>query len=319
MRRATGSSLRAPFWGCVALVCLTVCGTPALSQGTPAEGAAVEGQPAVPEGRTPRYRHKAHAERFNVQDKCTLCHASAANGRVEWPGAKTHQPCVACHTEFRTPPATGAGPGVARFCETCHGHSEPWRANPTRVAFSTDSEFTVRFAHDLKAHRTAPCAKCHPSQSGAQAAAAPAGHLAPSHRLCADCHQALAKPAMPECGGCHVLGGAGGEAEAGGAWRVGHRFDHAGHRADVRQAPRRADAAADAIGWAGFDQAKAPVTPCTTCHAAQAGELGRPGMAVCATCHEGAHAFKVTGFDCRRCHLAPEHAAPAHAARGLAP
>lgn len=268
--------------------------------------------------KPPRYQHRLHAERFSVEESCAACHQLAVDGRLLFPGGDAHRPCAGCHADFRArPPTTRAPAGkvrapavddgrpapiagpVAGFCQTCHLHADPWRANPVRGAFSTPSEFLARFPHDGKSHQGIACGRCHPAEAG-EAPFATRGWLAPTHRLCLDCHGELARPHMSECGGCHSL--AGPAASAAGAvgddWRVAS-FDHALHAVDVRTATRRA---VGVMGWAGFDRASAAPIGCGTCHGEPAAVMARPGMARCDDCHDGQHAFSTTGFECARCH-----------------
>jgi hypothetical protein len=101
-----------------------------------------------------------------------------------------------------------------------------------------------------------------------------------------------AKPALDACDACHQLGVLPGRDERRDSyrWSTGERFVHAPH-------------ARDALGQ--------PVS-CVTCHAGvlaarRVAEIPVPKKPVCASCHDGALGFKMTGHACGRCHL---HADP---------
>lgn len=256
----------------------------------------------------PRYRHRLHGERFDVEQSCAACHALTPEGRQVFPGSDAHRPCAGCHADFRQRPGGESEPGapapiagqVEGFCRTCHLHGEPWRANPVRAAHSTPSEFEARFPHGRPEHRSMPCARCHPVEAGG-AALAIDGRLAPTHRLCVDCHGELASPRLSDCGGCHRW--ADGAAAVEGGWRVAG-FDHALHAVDVRTAERRPGG--EGLGWQAFDRGSAAPLACAACHGARSEAadtpMGRPTMSDCDDCHDGQHAFSTTGFDCARCH-----------------
>jgi len=94
-------------------------------------------------------------------------------------------------------------------------------------------------------------------------------------------------PRMTACEACHRRGLAEDRQRArlAAPWTVRARFDHASHAAATRANP----------------------PACDTCHtdlrAANVAALPTPAKAVCAPCHDGTAAFKLTGTTCTRCHL----------------
>lgn len=230
------------------------------------------------------YTHAKH-EQLGVKGDCANCHGSSPKGQLAVPG-KNHLPCSAdaCHAqEFRKAKST--------LCFGCHGSNEPFKPNPPRADFQlaagTVSEFWVGYTHKTHADRSqelgGDCATCHSGQAGKPRPAVPAGMLAPSHVLCAKCHEKDAKPMMTACADCHGRDlGAGASQE----YRVVDKFAHETHRVDVRTKGALA---------------------CAECHkgvleTAGTQRIPRPTMQGCASCHEGTLAFKTTGHDCAKCH-----------------
>lgn len=251
-----------------------------------------------------RYRHAVH-DAIGVPMTCTVCHATTADGQPGFPGADNHRPCAnaGCH-------ATDFAARDPRLCFVCHAQNTPFTPNPVRRALDGD-EFEAVFNHALhlgSAERQLlgrGCALCHVEEAGGPALAATPDDPAPRHGQCVGCHQQLVRPAMNECGACHVLA-SGSSAPAGGSdWRVAARFSHASHGLDPRLASERPGGRG--AGWSRFDRAAAAPLECDACHAAMyeakvIGEAARPAKADCAGCHEGTYAFKVSGFGCARCH-----------------
>ncbi|MCB9647976.1 MAG: hypothetical protein H6730_15405 [Deltaproteobacteria bacterium] len=221
------------------------------------------------------YTHALHQAK-GVPLTCDKCHPSAPSGRIEFPVPnKEHKPCATCHAvEFRKKNST--------LCFTCHAHNQPWRPNPTLATFSGRMEFGVSMKH--AAHSKVTCDACHFAEAGKPPEPAPPGLLAPSHRLCARCHESLQKPMMTSCGECHALEAGLGADEGASGWSVRATFSH-----DLHRKSERTEA---------FE--------CGTCHAGTAESNGpppHPTKASCETCHtRGEKAFGVTGFQCYRCH-----------------
>jgi hypothetical protein len=237
-------------------------------------------RPAAP----PRFSHEVHAAKGVKVDACATCHAIAPDGRAAPPTSATpHQPCAAsgCHEDqffARTP----------TICVVCHDGTDPSVAQLARYLPRRGSEFGGEISHVRHATAVVPgggpngaCVACHGDPTTKQAP--PAGHA-----LCGTCHAQRATPRMASCGGCHVRGAtAAGGTRAASPWSVAARFDHTDHAADPRSAGAR--------------------TRCVECHATveratTPAQIAPPTMATCDGCHDGAKAFKTTGFGCAKCH-----------------
>ncbi len=217
-----------------------------------------------------RYWHGQH-KKLGVTLTCEACHESSSSGVLSYP-APDHKPCSnsACHAaEFERREST--------LCRACHVAERP--LDSRLRGLKANGEFDARFDHAK--HLVLPvlaqqseCSSCHPSQHGE---AAPASdELAPQHRQCASCHEALQTPQMDDCAACHVRA----KIEGASKWRVRDRFSHDKHRD------------------------RAPDAECARCHVdvKKRSEPARPAKADCAKCHNGAQSFSVTGFECYRCH-----------------
>jgi hypothetical protein len=228
---------------------------------------ALGAEPAVSDQK---FRHAKH-EAAGLQLTCSGCHPSSPDGRLSFPGSNDHKPCAnaACHAdEFRKKDS--------KLCLGCHEHSDPYRPNPPKLSFEAVSEFVSGFSHKTHLEKKVFKAKgeaCESCHSMGPQVATPAV-LADQHRFCGSCHEALSKPSMLECAGCHMFGMS---ESAGGDWRVSERFSHTTH-------PGK----------------------CTECHdkvaASEEVPPPRPTKAQCAGCHDGKRSFKVTGFSCAKCH-----------------
>ena len=236
---------------------------------------------------TSRYLHQQHMDGA-VEITCDECHRVTPAMQPTFPGADNHMPCARCHAEEFSK-------RDSKLCLACHEHSEPWRTNPYRMSLRPQSEFHVAFSHSDHLGRGKKgnffgegCAACHYAEAGKPVLKRSEKNPAPKHAICSQCHVGKTRPSMRECASCHRLGAA--PAPAAGAeqsWRVAAKFAHEKHRTDVRakDAPLACEACHD--GMASVDAGQ-PAT--------------QPAMADCAACHDGRHAFKVTGFDCGRCH-----------------
>ncbi len=241
-----------------------------------------------------RFLHQTHQD-IGKKLHCDECHKVTPTMQPTFPGADEHKPCAGCH-QHKEAFATRNSP----LCLTCHEHSDPWRKNPYLKRPREKSEFHVAFSHASHLGRAKKgkflgegCAACHFEEAGREAPKPTPERPAPFHELCGQCHAENNKPTMRECDACHRLGPGPSEAAAS-PWAVGPRFTHEGHREDPRD--------------------KQP-TACETCHRGMAAvEVGQPAvnpkMSECATCHDGAVAFKTTGFECARCHGAAVEGAP---------
>lgn len=269
---------------------------------------------AAGSAEAPRYRHRAH-DRLGVPLTCGVCHGTTARGQPTFPGEAQHTPCAnaGCHADDFAARAPD-------LCRVCHTRSVPWGPNPVRRSLDGD-EFSVRFSHARHLGRAEGgallgegCAACHPTQAGEAPPRPTAARPAPGHDRCASCHLQLARPRMDACDACHVERGAAlaAQAEGDSKWWVGARFSHGAHTLDPRTARPRSPAGAR--GWSRFDKATADPLACGACHAGMArvdagDRAARPTKAECAQCHQGTHAFKVTGFGCHRCHGPADDAA----------
>lgn len=259
-------------------------------------------KPDLARAEEPRYDHAQHEE-AGVKMTCGACHGGAADGTLAWPG-QDHKPCSngLCHAgEFKKRESS--------FCLSCHTSRSVAPPNPLRSSFSGGDPFDGRFSHaqhlalPILAKRSG-CASCHPGPAGEERVVT-ADVLAPQHGLCASCHEALSSPVMTECAECHVASGselARVLPKNGGKWVVTAKFEHDGHRRDVRTA-KVADAAKK--GWERYDASSAEPLECRSCHGDVLETDGippRPGKKDCTACHDGNYAFKTSGFGCAKCH-----------------
>lgn len=254
------------------------------------------------EGEGRRFSHARHAEHLAAAERpaatcaqkmlqadappalaCGACHALAAapsysplpppmkRGR-----ARAHEVCECCHRRSFTP-----GP----ICASCHpegrgGRGTYFAREREGEPALKEPEFSLRFPHPPHVTAAAatwpdrPCGGCHGHEERH-----PAGERPPrwSHERCAPCHAGgegikVAAPIMTDCAGCHLSRPDKMPAPEARPWSVAGAFRHD----DNHQA-------------------------CADCHAAGAGFLHPPKPA-CARCHDGVHAFKLTGFACARCH-----------------
>lgn len=225
--------------------------------------------PAQPTSLAQPFSHAAHAALHVAIDNCAACHALAADGQLLAPGTgKDHQPCAAsgCHqAEFasKTP----------SICGVCHDAVAPGQKAVARASTaSAKVEWFTGINH--ASHSRSTCEQCH---TGATLAVR-------GHADCAPCHDKAQQPAMTACAGCHAST-APARAPAS-VWSVAATFQHATHVEDPRSHGK---------------------TSCVECHASVAtatdlASIRAPAMPTCDGCHDGAHAFKSTGFQCARCH-----------------
>jgi len=225
------------------------------------------------------FDHEAHAKRAVNLDDCGACHGSGVEWQQVQAGRDQHRPCQGCHAaEFRK-----SGQPI---CLVCHTGSEPFAANPLRPPLAIGAAWRrTDVPHAVHATVGLACQTCHPAESG----------VAPSsrspidgHAVCAKCHVGGSRLTLERCAGCHSLASVPRQAQPDRPWSTRARFRH--------DEPHRAQ-------------------PCGSCHrgvpppapdapaAAASGPLMTfPTMEDCGTCHDGSKAFKVTGFECARCH-----------------
>jgi hypothetical protein len=213
-----------------------------------------------------QFHHEAH-QALNVKiSDCASCHAPGLDWKAVHAGRNNHQPCQQCHAaEFRMPGQP--------ICLTCHERNDPFTPNPLRPTPKDEATRTRdwrvgQVPHPPHLAARVACATCHPKE--ANAAPTVLGHA-----LCGQCHKEGAKTTLAMCGACHVSASQKLAARADRPWSTRARFVHDDKH---RQG-------------------------CDSCHrTAGAPDLTPPTMKGCATCHEGAKAFKVTGFECAKCH-----------------
>lgn len=233
--------------------------------------------------------HAAHASRNVRIDQCATCHAIEADGKLTPPLAKKdHMPCAAsgCHqAEFAS--------RTTKICGVCHDAVAPWAKLTSRAKAPAKPEWFEAIDHAAHIAKLGTgndaCTNCHGNKL--------AGGPAPGgHDGCVQCHGKTAKPAMNECGACHVKDAPAGAVRT--EWAVTAKFEaangHAKHAIDKRT--------------------NKPAQ-CNDCHAGvrQAktlAQIKRATMLECdAACHDGKVAFKTTGFECSKCHAAPQRTA----------
>lgn len=211
-----------------------------------------------------RFRHDGvHAEAV-ASRPCGACHPLSPTGEIRVAG---HAACVACH-------ADDFGARHPTKCGACHNATEPWRALTADRLLPERSEFGATLDHDKHAR---DCASCHSLRTQVTELRPPRGHAA-----CIGCHHVSGGPApqMGDCAGCHRAGLAAAREQqrADDPWSVRRAFEHRAHPG-----------------------------ACTSCHAdlhgASVVTLATPPKAACASCHDGAIAFKLTGTTCTRCHV----------------
>lgn len=241
-----------------------------------------------------RFSHKLHLAKGM---SCASCHADATQSEVSsdrlLPPGKS---CDACHgTQHPLPPKGQA------HCGDCHQLSE--RGTVARSVVAPPAR--LRFSH--KAHKDAPCSRCHGDLS--QVDLATRDHL-PTESTCLGCHDG--KKQSNACQLCHPQNAAG---------RLNTRSNQsAGMKALIPVSARRGPLAHDlrfvydhaAIANAQRDQCMSCHTQsfCADCHGNgtrpmqihPAGYLGTHGIdasartETCMSCHQRA-------TDCRSCHL----------------
>jgi c(7)-type cytochrome triheme protein len=222
---------------------------------------------------------------------CGLCHDATPQGEPKLKGKLEHQRCFeACHdhkmgVDCGTLSAGGASGPTKLVCLVCHAVILSKCTPPGLVPQSLAPSFTAHFVHATKGHADPEleraCARCHRAE--ARGSAQPGGS---SHSACASCHGPVAKPAMTECGSCHVSGKV----------KAPHKYDP--------------------YGVANFDHGAHTATAkngkCFACHNRAAGEKMRPTMLGCQVmCHDGQKSFAATGTTCTKCHRAPDPPIPA--------
>jgi len=217
----------------------------------------------------------SHAMHRSKQLACAACHAVAQSGeRAGEVIVAGHAACAPCHAE-------DFGRRRPTICGACHNATEPWRQLTPDRQPPERTEFGATIDH--RKHPGA-CASCHSLTTAGAQLRPPRGHRA---CISAGCHAVTSGPAprMTECEACHAESRAESRRRArlAAPWSVRAAFQHATHR-----------------------RSKDGELPCTACHtdltAPDLASLRTPAKAVCAGCHDGGAAFKLTGTTCTRCH-----------------
>lgn len=234
----------------------------------------------------PRFSHAAH-RREGLQADCRDCHSLGPDA-VPLPASRDHEPCAksGCH-------AADFAALEPKTCLACHSGSEPWRPLHTERRAPAETEFGARFSHRQHLAGAAPilskpCTSCHNTESRWRDMRLPRDH---STCTGSGCHGREATPApdLANCAGCHEAGAAAARRKSRDAqpWSVRRQFRHAPHTAP------QADGT--------------PAPACTVCHdniadSRALDDIATPKKEICAPCHDGRVAFKLTGQGCVRCH-----------------
>lgn len=251
-----------------------------------------KGSEPAPATRTDMpFVHAVHASRNVKINDCATCHGVESDGKLTPPLAKKdHMPCAAsgCHqTEFASK--------ATKICGVCHDAVAPWQKITSRAKPPLKPEWYESIDHathlaKIGSTANSACTSCHGDKL--------AGGPAPGgHDGCVGCHGKTARPAMNECGACHLKDKPAGAARS--EWAVTAQFEkangHAKHAIDKRS--NRPAQCFDCHPGVRTAKTLAQIKPTT--------------MAECGdACHNGRTAFKTTGFDCSKCHSAPRGGTP---------
>nr|MBA3500653.1 hypothetical protein [Deltaproteobacteria bacterium] len=234
--------------------------------------------------------HSTHANRNVKIAECATCHGVEADGRLSPPLAKKdHMPCAlsGCHqTEFAS--------RTTKICGVCHDTVAPWQRNQSRAKPPLKPEWFETIDHSAHLAKigttNGACSTCHGEKLTG-------GPRPGSHDGCVGCHGKTARPAMNECGACHLKDAP--QRAVRSEWAVTRQFEkaggHAKHAVDARS--------------------KKPAA-CLDCHggvrtAKNLAQIKPTSMLECdAACHNGKTAFKTTGFACSKCHSNPKGGTP---------
>ncbi|MBA3502953.1 MAG: hypothetical protein M4D80_15000 [Myxococcota bacterium] len=247
-----------------------------------------KGSEPAPATRTDMaFVHATHANRNVKIADCATCHGVEADGKLTPPLAKKdHMPCAlsGCHqTEFAS--------RSTKICGVCHDSVAPWQKAVARAKPPLKPEWFESIDHathitKVASTGNAACAACHGDKLAG-------GSRPGGHDGCVGCHGKTARPAMNECGACHLKDAP--QKAARSEWSVALAFTkangHAKHAVD-----KRTNRQAQCLDChAGVQKARtlAQIKPAT--------------MLECdGACHNGKTAFKTTGFECSKCHTSPK-------------
>jgi hypothetical protein len=209
-----------------------------------------------------QFHHEAHQALGVKIGECAGCHAAGLDWKAVHAGRNQHQPCQQCH-------AAEFRMAGQPICLGCHERNDPFSPNPLRATSERTRDWRVgTVPHPPHLAARVACATCHPREANA-----PPTTL--GHGLCGQCHKEGAQTSLSKCAACHVPSAQKAAVQATRPWSTRERFAHDDkHRSN-----------------------------CDSCHRAQGTpDLTAPTMAGCVKCHDGAKAFKVTGFECAKCH-----------------
>ena len=224
------------------------------------------------------FSHEAHAKRQVTVDDCRMCHGAGVEWQKVRAGRDQHRPCQKCHAaEFRK-----SGQPI---CLVCHLRADPFAPNPLRPPLAVGAEWRRGdVPHSAHAAAELPCQTCHLAEAGL---APSSGSSIGGHAVCGRCHIAGTPLTLERCSACHTLASAPRQARPDRPWSTRARFRHdQPHREQPCESCHRG---------------VAPAAPGATAMAAWP-LMNLPTMGDCASCHNGSKAFKVTGFECARCH-----------------
>ena len=211
---------------------------------------------------------------------CSACHtpARAPAGKKQKTYLLKDASCSACHADAHQGKLGGA-------CADCHSPAVPF---PKAVFDHGKSGFPLKGAH-----RSLPCAQCHPAQKRA----------GPPRSRCSDCHADPHRPSYAQsCSSCHDEN----------SWKTS-RFDH--ERTGFPLRGKHVSLACAQCHPPGAKTKKIAFADCSDCHRQDPhrGQFGRE----CRSCHVVSGFEKVTfdhgrtgypltgkhaGVSCRRCH-----------------
>ncbi len=252
--------------------------------------------------------HPDHAGRdFPLIDDKALQVGTFDHASTGWPlnGKHADATCGVCHKqELRKSP----------IVDLLKGGHRPWIGLETNCASCHEDVHAGRLG--------TACADCHVETSFLDVATTGFDHARTAYPLrgahaavdCQACHgeaeRRVARPAFQSCGDCHT------DAHAGQATLAGRQADCAACHTVNRFSPSTYTVARHAQSPFPLD-GKHELVPCASCHTGNtagllARDLGsagvslRPPHALCADCHQDAHAGQLTltdsGGECASCH-----------------
>lgn len=243
-----------------------------------------------------------HFQEKHAEVACNDCHRRGEKQKwrhVTFP--KKHKPCEnsGCHAGK----VLSFDPRKPGFCRTCHLPGRGGRGiNSRRLVYppyrkGEERQLALASSDHAKHQEAGKCSDCHERD---EAHSGGPDVVLVGHEGCAACHGKETKPAMDQCGGCHVKKDQT-VMFASSEWsnyRVANVFSHEKH------------------------EEKTGKNECTACHVNTKVKKGTqvplPAMKDCLSCHDGDQAFDALGSQCRRCHESPQISPPMKASVELA-